>query len=232
MVNRDLERYVEQLEDYEFFSRLTLEQANQITSSALFHHISKGQYIFFREDPIIYFYFNFKGLVRLEREDASGDYRYLDYVGEESFFPYAEFMNRSEHIYDAIAVTDVDLFYIPKKLMEDIVRSNSEQLAYVYSNLTDIQYYLEKRVQMTAIPSATMRVIQTLAIWMYDMGKFMPDHVIIPHPLTIMELASVAGTTRETAGKVVKELREEGKLDFTRQNIIYKDWKYFSKLLE
>ena len=232
MVNRDIEGYIEQLYTYDFFSRLSIEEANEITASALFHHIPKGQIIFFREDPIIYSYFLFKGLVRLERADQSGEYRYLDYVAEESFFPYGEFFFKDHHIYDAFAATDLDIIFIPKKIIENIIFNNSEQLKYMYQNLASIQYFLEKRVQMTAVSSASIRVVQTLAIWMYDMGKRMGDYMIIPHPLTIMELAIVAGTTRETAGRVVKELNLSGKITFTRQKIIFHDWKYFDNLLE
>lgn len=232
MVNRDLEAYVDDLYSYDFFSRLTIDEANTITKSALFHHIPKGQLIFFNEDPIFYTYFVFKGLVRLEHEDALGEYSYLDYVAEGSFFPYAEFLFKDHHIYNAYAATDLDLAYIPKKLMEEIVINNPKQLKYMYENLAAIQYYMEKRVQMNAVPSASSRVVRTLAILMYDLGKFSAEQVIISHPITIIEVAAIAGTTRETAGRVIKELKEEGKLTFHRQGIIFHDWKFFNKLVE
>ncbi|MGF3066033.1 Crp/Fnr family transcriptional regulator [Facklamia sp. P12945] len=232
MVNRAIENYINDIYNYDFFNRLSIDEVNQITSNSIFHHIPKGQLIFFQDDPNIYCYFVFKGLVRLERENASGEFCYLDYVAEESFFPYAEFFFKDHHLYDAYAATDVDLAYIPKNLMENIVFKNAEQFKFLYENLASVQYYLEKRVQMTAIPSASSRVIQTLALWMYDMGRFMGDHVVIPHPLTINEAATVAGTTRETAGRVIKDLTQEKKITFTRKKIIYHDWKYFNDLIQ
>lgn len=232
MVNRAIETYINDIYRYDFFSRLSLDEVNQITSQSLFHHIPKGQLIFFLDDPSLYCYFVFKGLVRLERANHSGEYSYLDYVAEESFFPYAELFFKETHLYNAYAATDVDLAYIPKKLMEKIIYQNPEQFKFIYENMANVQYYLEKRVQMTAVPSASLRVIQTLAIWMYDMGKFSGDQVVIPHPLTINEAATVAGTTRETAGRVIKDLTMDNKITFSRKKIIYHDWQYFNNLLQ
>lgn len=220
------------LKRYEFFALLSEDEMARIAEAAIYHRIPKGQILFFREDPVIYFYFIFKGLLRLEQEDQSGDYRYIDYVAEESFCPYAEFLAHDRHIYTAIAQTDMEIIYLPKPLLEEIVTSNNDQLKYMYQNLCSTQFYLEKRVQMTAVPSASVRVLQTLALWMYDMAKFDQDQVVIPHPLTITELALVAGTTRETASRVVKVLKDDGRITINRKNIIYHDWQYFEKLIE
>lgn len=227
-----LNPYLADLKRYEFFSLLSEGEVTRLSQAALYHRIPKGQILFFREDPVIYYYFIFKGLLRLEQEDSTGDYRYIDYVAEESFCPYAEFLAHDHHVYTAIAQTDLEIAYLSKALLEEIVTHNNDQLKYMYQNLCNTQFYLEKRVQMTAVPSASVRVLQTLALWMYDMAKFDQQQVIIPHPLTITELALVAGTTRETASRVVKVLKDDGRISINRKNIIYHDWQYFEKLIE
>ncbi|MGX7426251.1 Crp/Fnr family transcriptional regulator [Aerococcus sanguinicola] len=97
--------------------------------------------------------------------------------------------------------------------------------------IAEVLVFTERRIQMTTISSAKQRVIQTLAIWMYDLGHRMGERIVINYPLTIGELATVSGTTRETAGRVVKALTEEGLIEFTRQEIIYLDLDYFNELL-
>ena len=55
--------------------------------------------------------------------------------------------------------------------------------------------------------------------------------IVIPYPLTIIQLSEVAGTTRETAGKVVKWLTEDGKIKYSRKKIDILDVEYFSNLI-
>ena len=117
------------------------------------------------------------------------------------------------------------------QLMTDIMKANPDQMIYMFKQLSNITVYLEKRIQMNSISSASDRVIMTLAIWLYDMGLDFKGEMAIPHPLTINELAQVAGTTRETAGKVVKQLTKQDLISFTRQGIYYKDQDYFYNLI-
>ena len=58
------------------------------------------------------------------------------------------------------------------------------------------------------------------------------QHVIIPYTWTIIQLAEVAGTTRETAGKVIKRLTEEERINYGRKQIEILDADYFFELIE
>ncbi|AMB93308.1 cyclic nucleotide-binding protein [Aerococcus sp. HMSC23C02] len=232
MVNRDFEYYMENLSDEEFFSRFTEEEMMEIKSRSTIHQFGKGQVLFFQEDYKNYCYYLLKGLIRLEKTDETGDFQYIDYVTGHSFLPYGEFLNPDNmNNYTGFAATEIILLMIPRDLLEKITMANNEQMIYMYQMIAEVLVFTERRIQMTTISSAKQRVIQTLAIWMYDLGHRMGERIVINYPLTIGELATVSGTTRETAGRVVKALTEEGLIEFTRQEIIYLDLDYFNELL-
>lgn len=163
----------------------------------------------------------------MKKSDESGRYHYIDYVKQSSYFPYGDLFGEKNISYTGYSVTEIDLMLIPVDLLEEITLENPNQILYLYRNLANILEYTEKRIQMTTISSAKDRIIQMLGLWMLDMGTVKTDHVIIPYSLTISELAVVAGTTRETASRVVNLLSEEGVINFSRKEIVYYQPDYF-----
>lgn len=228
MVNRDVEFYFETLHTKPFFERFTADEMHQIRSQSVVHQYRKGQILFFQADPRIYSFYLLKGLIRLEKTDYSGEYTYLDYIKADTFFPYGGLFGDSTYTHSAYSGTDIDLLLIPNQLLKQILAHNNEQLMYMYTKIAENLKFQESRIQQTAISSATERVIQTLALWMHDMVVASEDKIVIPYPLTINELASAAGTTRETAGKVVRDLASDGKIDFNRRNIQFLKKEAFS----
>ncbi|UPQ85019.1 Crp/Fnr family transcriptional regulator [Ignavigranum ruoffiae] len=229
MVNRDFEAYFEYLESEEFFLGFTPEELLKVKQLSVIHQYRKGQIIYFQDDPKRYCYFLLKGFIRLERTDTEDTYIYIDYIKEKNFFSYSSVLNFERYTHSAYSVTDVDLLLIPMDLIIEIIRQNHNQLLYMYCKLSEIQVFQEARIQQTAISSAVDRVIQSLSLWMFDMGRMIRGHMTIPYPLTIYELGLVAGTTRETAGRVVRKLTKEGKVKFTRKQVIFYDEDYFKE---
>lgn len=232
MVNRDLQFYMENIHEEEFFQRFTNDEINTLRDRSFIHQYQKGQVLFFQEDPKQYFYYLFKGLIKLEKMDETGEYAYIDYISEDTFFPYGEVMSGKNYYYTGYAQTDIDLMIIPKQVLEDILTKNSLQLIYMYEQITKVLIYLEKRIQMTTISNAKTKVIHTLAIWMADLSVERGDVRVIKYPMTISELGLIAGTTRETASRVVKKLVDEKRIQITRQSIHYLDVPYFQKILD
>ncbi|MGP6139271.1 MULTISPECIES: Crp/Fnr family transcriptional regulator [unclassified Jeotgalibaca] len=232
MVNRDLELYLSNIQEEEFFRRFSNEEILTIASTSIFHQYQKGQIIFFQEDPNQYAYYLFKGLIKLEKMDDSGEYAYVDYVSDHTFFPYGGVLRGKYYNYTGYAQTDVDLMLIPQAVINDLVKQNAEQLIFMYQQATKIIRFLEKRIQMTTIPNATQKVIHTLAIWMEDLSLERGNKRIINYPMTISDLGIVAGTTRETASRVVKMLTEEKKISMTRKSVEYLDVPFFQKIIE
>lgn len=235
-MNRDVDLYLEQIASHDFFKRFTQEQLNQILTNAIFHQYEKGQVLFFHGDPARDCFYLLKGAIRLEKMDSTGEYVYSDYVTEGTFFPYQILLSDKEYPYSGYSLTSVDLMLIPKVILESLVVDNMAQLLYMYQKISESLAFQEKRLQMTIHSSAYNRVVSSIALWMVDMGKKIKVDdgtlTVVSYPLTINELAIASGTTRETAGKVVRDLTDEKRLEFSRKNIIYYDEDYFLKLLE
>lgn len=231
-MNRDLEFYMEYMQNEPFFANFTPEELNQIENNAVIHQYRKGQILFFQSDPKIYSYYLLKGLVKLERSDISGEHVYVDYISSHTFFPYSSVFSEEEQLYNCYAATDIDILMIPNEAFEKILKNNTQQILFMFKRVAETIAFLEKRIQVTAISSATERVEHMLGLWKYDMARPATEGSIIHYPLTINELATAAGTTRETAGKVVRDLTEEGRIKFTRKAIYFYDEAFFDEMME
>lgn len=234
-MNRDVDLYLEEIADHDFFKRFSQDQLNRLLTHSIFHQYEKGQVLFFEGDPARDCFYLLKGAIRVEKTDRSGEYVYQDYISDKSFLPYQIVLSEERYPYSGHTLTSVDLMLIPKVLLESLIVENMAQTLYIYQQMAKNLKYQEKRLQMTVNSSAYNRVVSVIALWMYDMGRPMKINggtfTVVPYPLTINELSVSAGTTRETAGKVVRDLTDEGKLEFTRKRIIYYDKEYFSDLL-
>lgn len=232
MVNRDIELFMEDLAERAFFKKFPNEAIAELKNISIIRQYDKGQMLFYEQDPKTYYYFILNGLIKLEKRSYNDDNVYADFINTNNFFPYGNLFSDEYYPYNAVAEITSTVLMMPVAEFEEIIESNTTLLVEMYKEISQILRFHEKRVQAVTISSATERVEQMLALWMLDMGHMKSTQVIIPYPLTIIQLSEVSGTTRETAGKVVKRLTEEGRLNYERKRIEILDTDYFFKLIE
>ncbi len=214
------------------FSNLTLEEKNALKKYSYVRSYDKGQILFYDGDERTRLYYLGEGLIRLENDDPSASFSYIDYVSEGKFFPYGGLFSDKYYRYSAYALTAISVVYIPAKEFESIILNNKDALVDMYTHLSDVLSYHELRVRNSNTSSATDRVIQSLAIWSRDIGQLHPNRTIrIPYPLTITELGRMSGTSRETAGTIIKQLKQEGRIEYASKFLTYIDLEYFESFL-
>lgn len=221
----------EQLEDLRtnpIFEAFTDLEFKQLQREMRFRKYKKGQVLFDEGDHRNKVFYLLKGLVKLERYDESALYMYTDYVKRERLFPYGELFSEGVYRYTAYAMTDIELYYIPAKLFEEVLAGNSQQLLYFYRRLTKILIEHEDRIQFLVGSTAGSRITKALAFLMEELGEpHSRDEVIVPYPITVCEIATISGCSRETVGNKIKQLRELGKLEHQQKILIFKDREYF-----
>lgn len=123
--------------------------------------------------------------------------------------------------YTAVAMTDVDVYYIPTVIFENMIRSSRKQLMYIVQQLSSILKVNESRVQNISIPNAQDRVIQALHHLMIFLGEQEGEEIIISCPLTTTEISKISGTCRETVSGVLKQLKNESIITVLGKKLSY-----------
>ena len=137
MINKEHYRYIR---EHPAFENLPVEYFDKIAVEIQFRKVPKGQIIFFSGDKRERLFLIYKGYVRIEQYDQTDSFNYIDYVKENTMFPYGGMFEDKDYHYSGISVTDLEYFSIPVDLYE---------------------YY-------SVLASATERVIQAISILCID----------------------------------------------------------------
>ncbi|WP_122646816.1 Crp/Fnr family transcriptional regulator [Enterococcus mediterraneensis] len=200
------------------FEQLTDEEFKLLKGNVIFRSYKKGQILFDEGDARDRLYYVTNGLVRLERYDESATYYYYDYVSNNSVFPLGGIFHEKTYCHSAQAMTDIETFYFPAHIFEQVCQNNPKQLIYLTKKLNQIIEAHQLRLQTGLTSNAHDRVKQNLYILKKELGqKESKNTTVIPFPITLKELAVNSGTTRETAGQVIKKLKQSGCLDYDKK---------------
>lgn len=222
-------KYIEFLKTRPEFSEFSNEEMNILMNNMRIKRFKKGQILFDQGDDRNRFYFVTKGLVRGERADETGDFVFHTYIKENLAFPYRGMFKDTYYPYTVQAITDIEIVYFPMGTFENLLLKNSDMMVKVIQEMATIISETENNIQQMVNSSAKKRVIQALKIFGDSLGKQHPSQEIsIPYPITIQEIATFSGTTRETAGQIVKSLVIEGCLSYQHKLFVFH--KKFSKL--
>lgn len=224
---------IDALRHNKVFSVFTDTEFKLVKKGARLRKYKKGQILFDEGDKKDKFFYLIEGLVKLERYDESAIYMYTDYVKEDRLFPYGEIFSGEVYRYTAYALTDIQLYTIPAKLFEEVLAGNTEQLLSFYKRLTNILIDHEERIQYFVGTSASSRIVKALAYLMKELGESEENReIVVSYPITICEIATISGCSRETVGNKIKQLKEMKKLEHNHKILTFKDVKYFREYSE
>ncbi|NEW63263.1 cyclic nucleotide-binding domain-containing protein [Granulicatella sp. zg-ZJ] len=215
MITKDQYRFIR---EHVAFKNIRQEQFDELSKFIQYRRIPKDQILFFTGDTRDKFFLIYSGYVRIEQYDASDNYLYVDFVKPEALFPYGGVFQDEEYHYTAVAITDLECFYIPRELFETFSLKSTEQMAFLCSKLSQILRLHELRLRNMINSSATDRVIQSLAVLLFDVCG---EESVLPFPITILELAKLSGTTRETVSQVMKRLKRKNIITYSHKRLTY-----------
>ena len=206
------------------FRLLPLEGFERLAREINYRKIPKGQILFFEGDKRDKLFVLTKGYVRIEQYDKTASYSYVDFVKEEALFPLGGLFQDSHYHYTAVAVTNLEYFAIPVDLFETYSASETQQLLYLINQLSHVLQFHEFRLRNAALAGAKDRVIQALSVLCLDFCK-QGDQM--PFPVSMIELARLGATTRETVHQVMKKLKAEQKIGYQSKIITFLEKEFF-----
>ena len=206
----------------------TPEQFDVLAKQIVYRKIPRNQILFFEGDARDKLYLIWKGYAKIEQNDAMGNFIYIDFVKQGTMFPYGGIFTDETYHYTATAVTDMEVFYIPVGLYEQLLLQNMAQLKVVCQRLSAILRFHELKLRNMLTQNASERVVQALTVLLLDLVK---EGDKLPFSLTTLELAKLSGTTRETTSKVLKKLEQERIISYNKKIIQYKKKEFFTQYM-
>jgi CRP-like cAMP-binding protein len=219
------------LRQFDIFNNISDKTLRKYLPYFYFRTYKKNQCLFLQGDPRDKIFFLLDGYVMYERSSEEGNMMYLDFIKKNQMFPYVGLFQDKGYQDTAIAVTDVHLYFIQTKVLEEWFKTNPKLLLSIINKLSDILNLHQKRVQKIMIPHAQDRVLHALQFLMEDLGVKKKDEIIIPCPLTAANIAKISGTTRETVSLLMNQLKRDQVISVDGKKIHFHKPEYFKEII-
>ncbi|GAF36976.1 Crp/Fnr family transcriptional regulator [Lentilactobacillus farraginis] len=214
----DYQLYRSKMRLHPEFSPLDNDDLDRIISAATIKSFHRGQVLFDQGDPRRNYYFLISGVAKSFHLDENGDEQLYLYIRANKAFPYIGLFEDEDYAYSVETMTAVKIAIIPMKLYEDLLRANPEMMVNAIREMSSIINTTETQLQRMVTTSAKCRVQNAIWFLGQQIGDEQEDGtVVIPYPMTLIELSKVSGTTRETTSLMVQQLVAEGKIQYSRK---------------
>lgn len=185
------------------------------------HQIYKKGEILVRadEDPTGIFYLR-KGIVKEYAISKKGDELVLNIFKPVSFFPMSWAINNTPNNYFFEAITDLEVWKIPKDQALTFIKNNPDILYDLLSRLYKGTDGLLTRITYLMSGNAYTRLITELLIQARRFGKQDNNKISIEIKASEKELAAQSGMSRETVSREIKHLKDKKLLQFVKNTLI------------
>lgn len=190
----------------------------------------KKDYIYFEEEFANKIYLIDRGRVKIGYYTESGDEIVKAILTEGEIFGENAILGidkRNEFAQSIDKTTTI--CPVSRETLFELMRDNISISLNIYKFIGFRIKKLERRVQLLLHKDTKTRLLEFLYELEEDFGKKCSNSngIIVEHPYTQKDIATLIGTSRPTLNILLNELKEEGILSFNRKEI-----KFFKKKLE
>ena len=202
------EPIVGKLRSLPMFSDLSAGDLAALADMMTFRQFAKGSFVISQNDKGSVMYLLVAGRVKVSLASPEGKELALNYLEAPSHFGEMSLVDAEPRSADVIAVTNVEVLCLEAKDLSAAIQVQPKLALTLIATLSRRVRGLIGRLEDMAFHDAThrvMRVILNVATASYE-SRGVP----VVEGLTHYEVATLAGTSRETASRVISQLAKDG----------------------
>jgi CRP-like cAMP-binding protein len=184
----------------EIFDSLRPEQAKALRAHVLERQIERGRAIYFAGDSADHFWWVIRGAVRLYKSSQDGNITTIEVLGPGEVFGAVSALDGDAYPVSAEGVSDGVAWSLPRSHFVNLLNSDPAIARSILEIITRRLHNAQERVRSFAQDAAPRRLAQALLRVTRD-GEA---------DVTRRDLAEDAGTTVETAIRVLRKFQSEG----------------------
>lgn len=168
----------------------------------------KGGFIVSRGEPGRAMYLLVSGRVKLTIASPDGKELVLGYLDAPAHFGETSLADRQPHAADVVATTDAEVFAVDALELEEAMRSQPQLAVSLVTALAGRLSETIERLEDLTFHDATHRVMRVLLN--VATARYEATGTPLIRGYTHYDIATLAGTSRETASRVISSLSREG----------------------
>jgi CRP-like cAMP-binding protein len=190
------------------FSDMQAEDLETLAGVMGHREYPKGSFIITKNDQSSVMYLLISGRVKVSVASPEGKELALSYLEAPSYFGEMGVVDGSPRSADVIATTDVEVFSIESKDLALVFSLQPELAIALVGTLSRRLRELIARLEGMAFHDANHRVMRVLLN--VATASYEARGVPVIEGLTHYEIATLAGTSRETASRAISNLQRDG----------------------
>ncbi|SMO66222.1 Crp/Fnr family transcriptional regulator [Gracilimonas mengyeensis] len=215
-----------------FFRDLKQEDLDEIVKRFSATHYREGAEIYYQGDPANYLRVVVDGAVKLLRYTDEGKDVVLDILEPGSYFGSLKLLGSDVYTESAVAQSGCCILSVGLKDFREILQEYpSVGIAILEVSAEKLRSSQEQIKQLTTEPVET-RIANILLTLTEKFGENKKEGTLIQLPFSRKDLADMAGTTTESASRVMSNFQKEGIIETGRQWVALKDIKKLRTIIE
>ena len=211
------------LHNIPLFADLNTDELEQLAVLCRQRTVSKGNVIFYEDDPGTSCYMILAGKVKIVVNADDGREHILGVLQENDFFGEMSLIDGQPRSASAISVEDVTMITIQRDEFLKLLRSNPDISLKLLVALSHRLRVTDRNLESLAFLSAPGRVARLLLELGKENGEKTPEGTTFTHNMTRQELASLAGTSRETLTRVLMDYQDRGIIVLDKNRLTLKN---------
>ena len=202
------DRIIEQLRAFPMFAGAPSEDLATLAEMVTYREFPRGTFILTQNDRGSIMYMLISGRVKVSLASPEGKELALSYLEAPAHFGEMSATDAGLRSADVIATTDVEVLGLESKDLATAIASQPQLAITLITALSRRVRDLIGRLEDMAFHDATHRVMRVLLN--VATASYEARGVPVIEGLTHYEIATLAGTSRETASRVISNLGKDG----------------------
>lgn len=189
-----------------------------------FRQFKRGEFIYFSDDPSNTIYLIAEGKVKILYYTDDGNEVIKSILVKGDIFGELSLLGEERRKdYAMAAQHPTSIYLLTIEQMEEFMKENRELARSIHKLIGLRIRKLERRVDALIFKDVRTRMLEFIQEFAEEKGVPAGNSYHVNHLLTHKDIADLIGTTRQTVTTMLNELRNEGKIDFTRRNLYIPD---------
>jgi CRP/FNR family transcriptional regulator, cyclic AMP receptor protein len=201
------------------FGELTLTERLALASVLKRQDVAQGTHIFHAGDSGSAFFVVAAGRIKISLT-RQGREVVLTELGPGDYFGELSVIDGRPRSADAVALTRTELFELPQEAFFRVIEMHA---AIGRKLLVEICHRLreaDKQISTLATVDAAGRIVRALLQLGQRHGRHEGPHLVFAKAPRQKDIAALAGTTRATTSRLIRQLTQQGLLSFSGQSLV------------
>ena len=218
------------LREVPLFNELTDEDIDVIMQLTIRRVYSKGTMIVIEEDQAETLYIMETGSVKITRLNEEGREVILAILGAAEFFGEMALLDGQGRSANVMALEETILYTLHRRDFMDVLHRFPSISIQLLREMTLRLRKSDQQIKSLSLSDAEHRIGIALHRIAEDMGMFKMGKVVVKKMPFQQDIANMAGTSRETVSRMLKNLEQKGLMERAGRRLTINDYATFTRL--